>query len=380
MLELIVLKGTPYEIGFNHGLRLKNRISDCIDEYKKLIPLYSKKSWETCLALALAYKDTIKNFSPDMILEMQGIADGSERSFNEILLLNVQGEILFMYAAEKPTGYYGGCTSVAVVPECTQTGHMLHGQNLDFEPGHEDLLVILEIHQENKPTVLTITEPGTIGKIGMNSKGIGLTSNALGTSGTPIGLPAIIVSRAILNANNIAQAIGIIAKHQCAFALSYTISNNDGEAVAVEVALEDYDVLYPEDGICVHSNHYLSPLLMSIHHDILKRYCSSTHIRFGRAKRLFAGLKSKITVDDFKKLFTDHADYPESICFHPNPAIPLKIAQLNTVCSVIMDTTKGEMHVSHGRPCEDGYDVFQLNIEPKSTHAQKWHKERMEVN
>lgn len=51
-----MLEGTPYEIGFQHGSKLKDRIGDCIEEYKKLFQVYAQMEWDTCVDLARSYK------------------------------------------------------------------------------------------------------------------------------------------------------------------------------------------------------------------------------------------------------------------------------------------------------------------------------------
>ena len=182
----------------------------------------------------------------------------------------------------------------------------------------------------------------------------------LGTPGVPSGLPVNVVARGILNSNNLAQSIQIIGKHQLACAFNYMISTNDGEVVSVEVVLDDYDVLYPDDGICVHSNHYLSQRLLQNHPDTMRRYCSSTHLRYGRTRKLLKNTNHPLTTDDFARVFSDHADHPESICWHPDPAITTPYAQLTTVCSVIMDTTDGVMLATQGNPCSNPYQQFLI--------------------
>lgn len=367
-----MLEGTPYEIGFQHGSKLKDRIGDCIEEYKKLFQVYAQMEWDTCVDLARSYKHIIQKFSPDMIKEMQGIADGAECTFDEILALNVQNETMFMYHSGHLNGIPRGCTGIAAIPERTETGHMIHGQNMDFEPGHEKFMAVFYIIQDNKPDVLTVAEVGTIGKIGMNSLGIALTANAIETPGVPLGLPANAITRGILNSRNIAHAIEIIARNPCACALNYMISNNDGEVVNVEVVLDDYDVLYPDDGLCVHGNHYLSQRLLTHHKDTMRLICTSSHVRTGRAKRILNNLKHPLTIDDFKKIFADHADYPESICWHPNTAITHETARIHTAGSIIMDTTKGEMLVTQGNPCSNPYQLFKILLSEKEYELEKW--------
>jgi hypothetical protein len=47
----------------------------------------------------------------------------------------------------------------------------------------------------------------------------------------------------------------------------------------LEIAGDDYDVLYPDDGICVHTNHYTSERLKSLYYDKNRDSTISTHMR-----------------------------------------------------------------------------------------------------
>ena len=61
-----------------------------------------------------------------------------------------------------------------------------------------------------------------------------------------------------------------------------------------------------------------------------------------------------MTLDDFRALLADHADYPHSICAHPDPGEhPLE--QGATIASVLMDLTAGRMWVAAGHPCQVRY-------------------------
>jgi|GEM_PF-137187 len=373
MIEFFKTQGTkPYDIGFSHGERFKDKIMASIVNYKDVFKVYAGLEWETCIDLARPFHHVIKSFDAGMIEEMEGIAEGSGVPYDEILLINCHHEIMFMNSYLAAERKRGGCTAIAVVPERTKDGHMIHGQNLDFNPGHEEFLVLLEIEQEGKPRILTVTEAGTIGKLGMNSKGVAVTGTAIETPGVPLGLPTNAVLRKILNSKNLSDAIYVISSHPCACAYTYTISINDGEVVNVEVVPEDYEVLYPEDGLCVHTNHYISQRLLAKHPDMMRIVCTNTQIRYGRARRLLNGLDRPITIDDFKMIFTDHANFPESICWHPDTRIKNVSAQVKDACSLIMDTTAGILLLAKGNPCENEYVQYEMQMDNKPMKPIAW--------
>jgi isopenicillin-N N-acyltransferase like protein len=73
-----------------------------------------------------------------------------------------------------------------------------------------------------------------------------------------------------------------------------------------------------------------------------------------RLQRLRAGVPRTATLDDFRALLADHADYPHSICAHPDPA-EHPCEQGATIASVLMDLSAGQLWVAAGHPCQAPY-------------------------
>ncbi|MGH3122853.1 MAG: hypothetical protein ACRDND_17780, partial [Streptosporangiaceae bacterium] len=79
-----------------------------------------------------------------------------------------------------------------------------------------------------------------------------------------------------------------------------------------------------------------------------------------RLQRLRAGAPGLTEPGPFRTLLADHADYPHSICAHPDPNLhPLK--QGATIASVLMDLTARQMWVAPGPPCQVAYQQLDLS-------------------
>ena len=78
--------------------------------------------------------------------------------------------------------------------ECTTLAfknQRILGQNWDWESDIEELAVILDIETEDGHRILTMTEPGMIGKIGMNNHGVGVGLNFMTIDNyQPYGVPS----------------------------------------------------------------------------------------------------------------------------------------------------------------------------------------------
>lgn len=92
------------------------------------------------------------------------------------------------------------------------------------------------------------------------------------------------------------------------------ITHKDGIALGLELDPAGIDVLQPEAGVLVHTNHFIGPKFGTRTHGS----GASTYIRL---QRISAHLKSKmgITQEDIKLALRDHAGYPYSVCKHNVP-------------------------------------------------------------
>jgi hypothetical protein len=67
------------------------------------------------------------------------------------------------------------------------------------------------------------------------------------------------------------------------------------------------------------------------------------------------------TLGDFQAILTDHADYPHSICAHPEPAAhPCEQGQ--TIASLLMDLTAGQLWLAAGNPCQAPYEQLTVKL------------------
>lgn len=358
-IPVIEAEGTNYEIGYAVGSKAKSQVLCCIQSYKDQFEAFVGLEWSKAKKLAQQYKDIIGDYNHDYIDEMQGIADGAGVEFDDILLLNCRSEVVLRNAEDATPD---GCTAIAATPRRTKSGGTLIGQNWDWKPSQRDAMIIVKIKQtaNDKPNLVLLTEAGIIGKYGMNSAGLGFCFNAMAVNDFPHGaLPLHIACRGAMDSQNLCEAINKVTRVQLGCAVNFLFASRDGVAVDVEVSNDDFDVLYPENGVMVHTNHFRSLRLPRYpYKDTAKSKWPDSFIRLGRAIELTDPIE-ELTVQDFQHVFADHADYPTSICHHEDPRDPVH-ARLGTVTSFIMDLYRFEMHVCLGAPCEKRYELYKF--------------------
>ncbi len=353
MLPVYSLRGTPREIGRQYGSSCQDRIQNNIDFYFRVFQHYANLDRNQAVRLAKLFLPVIQSFDGDLLEEIKGIAEGAKVAFEEILAVNVRTELMY----PDQLGGKGECTALAALPEATASGDMLLGQNWDWKPHLLDHTVLLRIEQENKPTVLTLTEAGIVGKIGFNSSGLGACLNIMKSSLAETGVPIHILMRGILNSERFGDAIGKIVSMNRGSSNNTLIAHRDGTVIDFEMAPRAFDFLYPEDGVLVHTNNFVSPRLRAIDTGISQ--FPDTLVRYGRAFQKMHLRAGRIGVTDFKQILTDHGNHPDAICRHPDLRDP-ELERVQTVASVIMNLTRGQMHIAQGPPCSSPYQTIEL--------------------
>ena len=356
-LPIYKAEGTPYEIGLSHGRQAKAHVQVTIDTYSKLFKAMSDIDWPDAKKMARAFIEPIRSYNPDYLEEIRGIADGAELEFEEILALNVRSELAFQ--GRVPIS--DGCTSMGITQDRSSTGHALLGQSWDWRRSLIDALIILDIRQQgDKPDIIMITEAGIIGKFGFNSAGVGICLNAMASNAVPTGLPLHIAMRGVLDSMSLSEAIGNATRMQLGCCANFMLASEDGEILDIELDGSDFDVLYPKDGILVHTNHFLSPRLPRPPYiDTMKYKFPDTFIRLERAGKLLRCTGERVNVMDMERVFADHADFPAGICHHADPRIT-EGKRMETVFSFIMDIRRKEIHICPGLACETAYETYKF--------------------
>lgn len=347
---VIELSGSAQERGRIYGEKGREKILRSIENYKELFMKRANVSWETAKQISRQFIPFIESVYPDGLEEIAGIAEGAGLEFEDILTLNCRSEILFAIP--------DGCTAVGCLPEFSKNGHTLLGQTWDWMSNSADTIVVLKINQDPLPSMIIFTEAGIIGGKGVNSAGLSVTLNATSTGKGRVGVPLHLIYRSILNQNNFSHAIEAITKVQRAGCGCFNIGSSDGLLASVEFSADDFDVLMPTKEALCHTNHYISTRLFGQD----QKY-KSTHghsmVRLNVAQRRAQQI-GNLDLDDLKAIFSDHANYPNSVCKHIDPTIPAYDCAI-TVYTVLMDLDERKVIFYPGNTCEVDPVTFVLS-------------------
>ena len=363
----IRVAGTSYERGRQYGMQARDRVHLSVQAYRRVFAHYTGWDWDTVRRMAAGFEAPIAAFRPRYLDEMRGIADGTGLDLADVLAINVRTEV--MYAAKArlaPLAARTGqppaeCSAFAVAPPPGRPGATLIGQNWDWLVHCTQTLVVLEVRQADGPDFVTVVEAGLLAKTGLNAAGLGLVTNALVTeadTGAP-GLPYHVLLRAILDCATVTEALMVLQAGMRSSSANYLIAHASGGALNVEAAPGDFTRLYPvypKSGVLLHTNHFLSPRVHPVDVSLWAMPSSAVRLQRLRAGTDQPGLPG---LDDFRALLADHADYPHSICSHPDPA-DHPCEQGATIASVLMDLSSPKVWLAAGNPCQVTHELLEI--------------------
>ena len=347
----------PRQRGRDYGESARAQISAIIAVYREIFETITFETWKTSAERAKPFIAQVQAFAPDLMTEIQGIAEGSGQRLEAIFLLNARSEILY-----HPQVLAQECTSLAALPESTRNGDLLLAQNWDWFKAACDFQVILKIKgHDGKPSLITFTEAGQLAKIGMNSAGIGLVVNNLVSDQPRLGIPWIFLTRRILESSHFAQALGVVLNTRRAHSINFIVGTVGGEAVNLETAPVETHVLWPQDGVLAHANHYLHPGKNFRDLKPLRDVYLSTYLRWRMAQKSLAAEIGNIDETTLRQILTDHLDYPFSICAHEHPKVE-PIRQTATCLSIIMNLSRNKIHYNQGNPCQSNFHIIDVDL------------------
>jgi len=151
----LILTGSPYEIGFQHGTRLKTEIQ----KVQKILPLYVEtvlnQSYESFMTKSnKTIKPIIQTKFPEIYRELEGIAEGSNIDIDIIIAWNAQMSI---------SSCASRCSAFIATGDSTKDHKILmaHTTHSDFITG-QLFNVIFKIISDHGEPFLMQSAPGLI--------------------------------------------------------------------------------------------------------------------------------------------------------------------------------------------------------------------------
>jgi isopenicillin-N N-acyltransferase-like protein len=350
---VVRVKGTHRNMGRQMGEAMAAQVRHSIENAHALIKDTENTlelDWDGAVIQSRKYIPFAQERYPRYVEEMEGIAEGAGVPFDDLAALTA------MEGVTMDALHLTKCTSLAVNDDRTADGHVLVAHNEDWLPEDEPDLFIIHATPDDEPAFVAMTYGGLLPNIGFNACGLAQCCDTVYPNDIRIGVPRIILSRAVLAARTLDEAIRYMLIPQRAAGYNHLLAHESGELYNVEVSARHFAIQYGEKGYLAHTNHYLSPTMQVVENE--PDELVATRVRYFRALRLLRKT-NKHTVKSLQAIQRDHVNHPDSICNHAeNVGSPLD--REKTICSLVMDLTARVMHIAWGNPCQNPYHTVHL--------------------
>jgi len=342
---------TSYGRGFQHGAAMKYVIHKGIAQWKQWI-LTTLGEINVEIEIAEFIQDTdyltgIRNHTPELYEELQGIAYGAEVDFNTLYAYQMFDEMV-LYVTKKYRLEH--CTGVGLYGRKDKPN--IIGQNNDLPPYYEGTHTVLDIQYPTGLKALVFTWAGCLAQNGVNNKSLGVTMNIVPTAeGNISGVPMPYIIRSILTKENVGEAVSFLKSLGKSAAPMNFIIGDPEQVVTVENTATGAKVFKDFHGEkwVAHANHQLDM-------DVTQLKPGAVSKTVERQKTTETALKGKVhrlTAKDIMKLFRTKPILKNR---RTDPGFP-------TMESIVIElyADKPQMHVAPGPPDSNKYSTFDFS-------------------
>jgi isopenicillin-N N-acyltransferase like protein len=240
--RILHLKGTPREMGIQHGTLLKDDIREGI---RFLFDVKAKEFKPEVLGVTvpldvrrmiLSISETQRKHTPAKYYdEMRGIAEGSGMSYEDVVASNFIPEMFH-------------CSGFALSGSATKDGSLYHGRILDYgcDWKLQDHAVLIVAEPEGSIPFVNVTYAGFIGSVtGMNAKKVSIGEMGGKGLGHWEGVPmALLVRMALEEADDLDEAVAVFRDHPRTCEYFYVVADGkSGKGVGMEASWNNFAVI-----------------------------------------------------------------------------------------------------------------------------------------
>lgn len=243
---------SPFDVGRAHGTALRPVIHEALRAIAS--GRLARGESASSFINATGHIAAMSRHTPELLEELQGIADGAGADPDEVAALSLMDEewtwsrcpvssspgctavAMFRPSAQPSASIYDASVYGACPPDSPLTPAVL-GQTMDLPTLHDGSQAVLELRLRGSDlAVWVVTIAGQLGLMGANSAGLGVVVNNLATLPISIdGLPVAAVLRGMLGrCRDIAAAGAFLASVPHATGQAYTVGDAAGRVCCWE--------------------------------------------------------------------------------------------------------------------------------------------------
>jgi len=330
----VEIAGSYYELGLEYGRILSEN---------KLDSWWTPPS-EAKRALVKACEREIAVHAPGFLEEVRGVADACQRDYT-LALSNMT-----VTYWEQPA-----CNVVAVAGTQCRNGRTIFARNHDWVDEDQEWVTCFRTSPKNglQSIGFGFADPGRYD--GVNEAGLAIGSAWIYYRHKPQpGLRMNVVTRWVLDTfSDTPSAVDYLKRIPHHEAISYLVADKTGCIARVEAAPERVEVAFTQDGLLAAINLYQSQEMA--HLECAPGTENLVHRHKKRIPAWYEAHKGQIDLDAAKRLCSDHEI---GLCDHGEG----RSEPFGTIYSWVAELGTGEIHIAHGRPCQNEYKAIELEV------------------
>jgi len=292
----------------------------------------------------------ICDYAPALGDEIRGIAEVANLEQWQVAALNTRTEILARSASTGP----GECSTILRESPAGVFGVQTWDWHVELAGSWHTQQVI-----GGRYHVVGLTEHGILGKIGINSAGLGLHFNILGHRDDSVGgIPMHVLSAHVLqNAGSVAEAIDLVRSAPIRSSGSFALLDPQGSALLEITPHGVFEVPQLHPGIHLRTNHFLTEAPKAAEKTWLYQPDSSQRFDFLSAR--LAQKAPNSTQELFENLITGDGEPPVTCVPDMGLAMGQRWASLATI---ILDPATCSARILDGTPAEGTHRPWRTLI------------------
>ena len=349
-LPFLRLSGSPRAQGRQHGDALRSSISAVRQRWRESLAQrfgVHPDSFIEAFLTQTRFVEAMRHWSPALLEEIEGIAEGSGRSLPETLAFQFMDEE-WWFGAMHYRQASAAANQCSIIASRGREGQApILAQNMDLHAYLDGGQALISTATNRGPRTTVMTICGMIGLSGANEAGVGVAVNTLWQLPSAAdGLPVACVMRGILEQPDLAAATKWICQPRHASGQHYLIGDPGGFASFEASATLVSNIPWKDSPIFVHTNHPLA----APPNERLKKAEENSRGRYATLCNLMTA-KTPTLEEVEAALSSREGPHPVSVRPSPDDA-----TSTMTFASIVMELKRPPtIQLAGGPPCSNAY-------------------------
>ena len=306
-------------------------------------------AYASSLLAATHFIPSIETFTPGLLEEVQGIAEGAGQPFDTMVAYQLMDEEWWYRVSLVRARRGEACSAVGVI---TNESTSIVAQNMDLPSHYDGTQIVLHLKPADGEEVLVFTPAGMVGTTGLNRSGVAVCCNSLPQlSHRSYGLPVAFMMRGILAQGYIEDAMTMVKTVPHASGQNYLLGG-PGAVCNLEASAGQVREVPVAGSQVHHTNHPLAndDIDPSGPADYESR--STTRVRLERLQSELVNLGPRAGVEDLARVLSDREA----------PVCVSRGSDWMTLGSLIMElSAEPVLHIAPGPPVNTPFHTLAFN-------------------